>query len=503
MRTHELFSKNAKIILRDLGLLIQVVGLMALLSLPIALFFKEYYALEPLLLTALASLALGQGGFWAFRRAGETTLKQGMVIAAAGWLLVALLGSLPFYLIALKLSAQAGTPQTVLNFLDPWNGIFESIAGFTGTGLTMTALASQLPRTLQWWRSFIEWIGGVGVIVLMLSIISGPGQRSFSLYYAEARQEKIHPSIRSTVRTIWWIFTLYTVGSVLLLRIAGMPWWDAVNHAMTGISTGGFSVADRSIGGYHSLWIELALLPVMLFGAISFAIHYQLLRGRKLRLLWEDQQTSWLLVLAILGFLLLSLEEVLRLEPLPAIRDAAFQFVSALTCTGFQTAGLHEWSATAKLILAAGMIIGGAAGSTAGGIKVIRLVILAKGIGWRLKRLISAPNVLVRFRLGGTSLDDAEATRRIIDAALIAALWLFFLAVGVVVLLHTVPKSFGLSDIIFEVASAQGNVGLSAGITGPEMALAAKLTLCFNMWIGRLEIIPVLLFLRSLFAGVD
>jgi len=503
MRPHELFSKNAKIILRDLGLLIQVVGLMALLSLPIALFFKEYYALEPLLLTALASLALGQGGFWAFRRAGETTLKQGMVIAAAGWLLVALLGSLPFYLIALKLSAQAGTPQTVLNFLDPWNGIFESIAGFTGTGLTMTALASQLPRTLQWWRSFIEWIGGVGVIVLMLSIISGPGQRSFSLYYAEARQEKIHPSIRSTVRTIWWIFTLYTVGSVLLLRIAGMPWWDAVNHAMTGISTGGFSVADRSIGGYHSLWIELALLPVMLFGAISFAIHYQLLRGRKLRLLWEDQQTSWLLVLAILGFLLLSLEEVLRLEPLPAIRDAAFQFVSALTCTGFQTAGLHEWSATAKLILAAGMIIGGAAGSTAGGIKVIRLVILAKGIGWRLKRLISAPNVLVRFRLGGTSLDDAEATRRIIDAALIAALWLFFLAVGVVVLLHTVPKSFGLSDIIFEVASAQGNVGLSAGITGPQMALTAKLTLCFNMWIGRLEIIPVLLFLRSLFAGVD
>jgi len=241
----------------------------------------------------------------------------------------------------------------------------------------------------------------------------------------------------------------------------------------------------------------------MLFGAISFAVHYRLLRGRKLRALWEDPQTSWLLALALLGVLFLSLEEILRLEPLPAIREAAFQFVSALTCTGFQTSDVYGWSVTAKLLLTAGMIIGGAAGSTAGGIKVIRLVILAKGIGWRLKRLISAPNVLVSFRLGGTSLDDEEATRRIIDAALIATLWLFFLALGVVVLLHTVPKSFGLSDILFEVASAQGNVGLSTGITGPGMSLAGKLTLSFNMWIGRLEIIPVLLFLRSLFSRID
>jgi trk system potassium uptake protein TrkH len=426
-----------------------------------------------------------------------------MIIAAAGWLLVSLLGSLPFYLIALKLSDQPGTPQTVLYFTQPINALFESVSGYTSTGLTMTFHPSELPRTLQWWRSFTEWIGGVGVIVLMLSIISGPGPRFWSLYYAEARQEKIHPSIRSTVRTIWWIFILYTVGSILLLQVAGMPWWDAINHAMAGIATGGFTVTDRSIASYGSLWIELALLSIMLFGAISFAVHYQLLHGRKVRVLWEDQQTCWLLALLLFGVFLLSLEEILQLEPLPAIRAAAFQFTSALTCTGFQTVDLHGWSATAKLILAAGMTVGGAAGSTAGGIKVIRLMILAKGIGWRLKRLISAPNVLVRFRLGGTSFDDAEASQRIIDAALIAALWLFFLAVGVVVLLHTVPESFGLSDIIFEVASAQSNVGLSTGITGPEMATAAKLVICFNMWIGRLEIIPVLLFLRAIFARID
>ena len=496
-------TEDAKIILRDLGLIVQVVGSMALLSLPVALFFKEYYALLPLLITAGASSIFGLGAFWAFREAGETTLKQGMIIAAAGWLLVSLFGALPFYLIALELSSQPGTPQTVLYFAQPINAFFESVSGYTSTGLTMTLHPSELPRTLQWWRSFTEWIGGVGVIVLMLSIISGPGTRFWSLYYAEARQEKIHPSIRSTVRTIWWIFILYTVGSLLLLWAVGMPWWDALNHAMTGIATGGFTVSDRSIAGYESLWIELALLPIMLGGAISFAIHYEFLRRRRLQALWEDHQTHWLLVLLLFGVLLLALENLLRLEPLPAIRDAAFQFTSALTCTGFQTADIHGWSSTAKLLLTGGMIFGGAAGSTAGGIKVIRVVILIKGIGWRLRRLIAAPNVLVRFRVGRTVIDDGEATRRIIDAALIITLWLFFLAVGVVILLHTVSGSFDLSDILFEVASAQGNVGLSTGITGPGMPLIAKLALCFNMWIGRLEIIPVLLLLRAIFVGVD
>jgi len=496
-------AEDAKIVLRDLGLLVQVVGFMALLSLPVALFFGEYYAIVPFLLTAAASLFLGQGAFWTFRGAGETTLKQGMVIAAAGWMLVSLLGALPFWLIALKLSAQAGTPQTVLYFAQPVNALFESVSGYTSTGLTMTLHPPELPKTLQWWRSFTEWIGGVGVIVLMLSIISGPGPRPFSLYYAEARQEKIHPSIRSTVRTIWWIFILYTLGSVLLLRVVGMPWWDAVNHAMTGIATGGFTVTDRSIASYRSLGIELALLPVMLFGAISFAIHYRFLQSRRLQALWEDHQTSWLLVLLVFGVLFLSLENLLKFEPLPAIRAAAFQFTSALTCTGFQTADLHGWSPTAKLLLAAGMFIGGAAGSTAGGIKVIRMVLLARGIGWRLRRLIAAPDVLIRFRLGKTSFDEAEASRRIIDAGIVIALWLFFLGIGALVLLHTLPGGFGLSDIIFEVASAQSNVGLSVGITGPEMPLAAKLALCFNMWIGRLEIIPVLLFLRAIFAGTD
>ena len=498
-------SENTRIVLRDLGLVVQIVWMMALLSLPVALSFREFYALAPLLITAGVSLALGMGLYWGFRRAGETTLRQAMVVAALGWLLVSAIGGLPFYLIARALAAQGEATQTMLYFLNPLHALFESISGYTGTGLTVTFRPSELPRTLQWWRSFAQWIGGVGVIVLMLSIIGSPGSRTFSLYAAEARSERIYPSVYSTVRTIRWIYLLYTLASVLLLRSVGMPLWEAINHAMTGIATGGFTVVDGSIRFYKSLKIELALLPIMVFGAISFAVHYEMLRRHDPRPLARDPQTRWLFLLLMVGSLALAGENLLQLrfEPLTALRAAGFQFFSALTCTGFQTGEVHSWSPTAKLILAGAMVLGGAAGSTAGGVKLIRAIVLIKGVSWRLRRLIALPHVLVRFQIGGHSFTDEEAVQRLVDAALLMTLWSLFLGVGVIVLLHTAPPGYGLSDIIFEVASAQGNVGLSTGITGPTMAPLAEVVLCFNMWIGRLEIIPVLLFLRALLRGLE
>jgi len=497
-------DSDLRIILRDLGLLVPVVGIMALVSLAIPAIFDETYAFLPLVLTAVASFGLGAALYLPFRDAGDAKLKHGMIIAAFGWLLVAALGSLPFVLTALFTQRAGLGSQTLLHFADPLNAFFESVSGYTGTGLTMAARADLLPHTLQWWRSFIEWIGGMGVIVLMLTILAGPrpGAATYSLYYSEARGEKIHPSILSTLRTMWWIFLLYTFISVIILWGAGMPIWDAVNQAMTGISTGGFSVTANSIASYHSVAIELALLPIMLFGAISFAVHYELMRGRG-KILWQDAQTRWLLVIIGLGILFLSLENGIKLGALESLRESAFQFVSAMTCTGFQTANIGAWSSTAKLVLAAGMVFGGAAGSTAGGIKIIRMVVLLKGVSWRFRRIASPREAIVPFRIGSTTVDESEVGHRLEDASLITFLWLVFLGLGVIVLLHTVSPQYSLSDVIFEVASAQGNVGLSAGITGPTMSTLSKLTLCFNMWIGRLEIIPILVFLRFLFRGAQ
>jgi trk system potassium uptake protein TrkH len=424
-----------------------------------------------------------------------------MIIAAFGWLLVAALGSLPFILTALFAQDSGAASQTLLYFRDPANAFFESVSGFTTTGLTMVARADLLPKTLQWWRSFTQWIGGMGVIVLMLSILAGsrPGAAKYSLYYAEARGEKIHPSILSTLRTMWWILVLYTFISTVALWGAGMPIWDALNHSMTALSTGGFSVAANSIASYNSVAIELVLLPAMLFGAISFPVHYELMRGNG-RTLWQDFQTRWLIILLAVGAFFLVLENGLTLG---SLRGSAFQFVSAMTTTGYQTVNVGSWSATAKLLLAGGMFFGGAAGSTAGGIKVMRMLILLKGVGWRFRKITSPRGAIVPFRIGEKAIAEAEVGHRLEDASLITFLWLIFLGAGVIVLLHTSPPHFTLSDVIFEVASAQGTVGMSVGITGPTMSTVSKLALCFNMWIGRLEIIPVLMLVRFFFLGIQ
>lgn len=492
------------IILRDLGLLVPVVGLMALLSMIMPLVFNETFALAPLAITAGTSFGLGALLYFPLRKvAGETQLKHGLIIAAFGWLLVAALGSMPFVLTALFATPEASS-ETLQFFKDPASAFFESISGYTGTGLTMAARADLLPKTLQWWRSFTEWIGGMGVIVLMLSILAGPrpGAANHSLYYAEARTERIHPSINSTLRTMWWIFFLYTFISVIALWGAGMPMWESINHAMTAISTGGFTVTDNSIASYNSISIELVLIPIMLLGAISFAVHYEMMRGDG-KILWRDFQTRLLLLLTVIGIAVLTLENLGVIGGFQSLRESAFQMVSSITCTGFQTADLGAWSPTGKLLLAAAMFIGGAAGSTAGGIKIMRMLILMKGVQWRFRKIVSPRQAIVPFRLGDSTVDESQVGQRLEDASVITFLWLVFLGLGIVVLLHTVPPEFTLSDVVFEVTSAQGNVGLSVGITQPTMSLASKLVLCFNMWIGRLEIIPVLMLIRALFFGVQ
>lgn len=483
-------TNDLPIVLRDVGLLALVVGAMAVGSFPVAVVFGESYALGPLGATALASLGVWALLYLPFRRAPEARLKHGLVAAAVGWLVVATLGALPLWLVSI--SPGSG----VLPYADPASAFFESVSGFTGTGLTMALRPDLLPRTLQWWRSFTEWVGGMGVIVLMITLIAGPGMTAANLYFAEAHGEKIHPSVISTVRTMWWIFLLYTFLAIAGLWGAGMPLWDAVNHGMTGIATGGFSIWPDGIGHYHSVAIEIVVILAMLLGAISFVVHYHVLQHGP-RVLSSDVQTRALLLLTAGGALLVGGMQLGRAPMGTAFREGTFQFASALTCTGFQTVPLDGWSDIAKLVLTVGMVIGGAAGSTAGGIKVMRFLFLVRGASWQLKRLARSPDALIPLRIGHQALPELTAYRRISEAGVLAMLWMAFLFMGVLLVGWFVP-GFRLADLLFEVASAQGNVGLSVGITNPGMPLLAKLVLCFNMWVGRLEIIPVLMLFRSL-----
>jgi len=518
-----------RVIGRDLGRMLQVLGAVIGVSVAVPLAWGEYYAVPALLGSGLVVAAVGRPLSVAYDDAADPGKLHGMMIAASGWFLVALFGALPFLSVAWTvafdpfpgpLSVPAGTgSETLAAFRHPLNSIFESMSGFTGTGLTMTDDEGALPATLQWWRTLTEWVGGVGVIVLTTAILARPGSGSLTLYESEARSEKIHPSIVSTVRTIWWIFLLFTFLSITVLWLAGMPAWDAINHGMTGLSTGGFSVTDASIGEYDSPLIDFTMMPIMLLGSIAFPVHFLMLRG-DIRNVYGDLQTRWLFGYLAAGSVLLvglllwdGAYETSRVALaggavvltgfeatlFQTLRYGLFQFVSAGTCTGFGTTGVREWSAGAQLTMSLAMVVGAAAGSTVGGVKLVRLAMLVKGTVHRIQDVFYPETAVRYFRFDGRRLPRAEATREFEEAAIVVFLWVVFLAFGLAVLLATVSPEFTLENAVFEIASAQGNVGLSAGITGPDMPTAAKVTFLFNMWIGRLEIIPVLVLLRSVF----
>jgi len=445
--------------------------------------FNEKNEIKWIAITCFIFLIIGSFFRFVGKTKDETRIRHAMVTAALSWLLISLISAIPFYYI------------TNLDFL---SSFFESVAGWTGTGLTMFAHPSQLSHTIQFWRSFTQWIGGVGVIVLTLIVLARPGTGSFTLYRSEAREDKIHPSIISTVKTIWWIFLLYTGIGIIALYIAGMPLWDAINHCMTGLATGGFSIKDDSMAGYPTI-VQVLVVPLMVAGAIAFSAHYDLLKG-KVKKFFKDVQTQALIFLLIAGaFALAYMNMPLYKTFLASFKYSAFQFVSALTCTGFANYNISLWSDQSKFLISLAMIVGGAAGSTAGGIKLFRLILLAKGVKWKLRRVFLPPKSTFGYKLGEKILGREEAIEEMGEAAILSFLWLILLVVGIFVIMLTTHAN--LADSLFEVCSAQGNVGLSVGITSVDMNSIAKFMLILNMWVGRLEIIPILVFLRAIIKG--
>jgi len=496
---------DLKTVLRSLGGIFIIVGFVTLAALIVPLYYGEfgsgsaYDGIWPLLLTSALFFGLGIPLYFAFKNAEPPNFKSAMVTAALGWLFISLIGSIPFWLIPYN--------KVELLQMSPLSAFFESMSGWTGTGLTMVASEELLPYTLQFWRSLIQWVGGVGVIVLTLSILARPGTGSFVLYKGEAREQKTHPSIISTVRTIWWIFLLFTAIGIIALMIIGalttngMDPWQSLNHAMTGLATGGFSVTSDSMVSFGAI-SQIAILILMVVGAIAFAAHYDLLKGR-IKKFFSDAQLRAIIALIILGVIALTFVNLGQYghDFFSSLKYSGFQFTSAITCTGFASVTVSDlatnWGDSAKLILAFAMIIGGAAGSTAGGIKLFRAILLYKGVGWRIKRAISTPRRVFVHKLGDKSLSKDEAMDLINEAAIISFMWVILLTIGIVVVLQATGES--LSNTVFEVCSAQGNVGLSTGITNISMEPIPKTMLIFNMWIGRLEIIPIIVLVKSMF----
>ncbi len=415
-------------------------------------------------------------------------LGDAILAAAIAWVLVPLAAAAP-------VSMGLGIP-----FLDAW---YESISGFTTTGLTMftgqvdpvygvyVPSVEELPHSIQFWRSFIQWVGGIGIIVIFAAFIIGGGLPAHLIGFAEGRYVHLEPSIARSVRGFIMVYVALTLFATLLFIVAGMSPYDAINHAMTGIATGGFSTRNASFASYNSYIIELAGVVVMTLGALNFADHYNLLiyllagRGEPLRLLRNPEHHVYAL---LVGFWVLTLTMLMSLNGYPcfiAFRYAIFQFVSALSGTGFQTMNLHTAPSYFKLVLTAACLTGGAILSTTGGIKLYRLLILFKTFKWTTASTVSARGIILARKIGREVVEETTLVQAVAIVTSFITTWI----IGSILTFIFYPSA-SFSDVLFETASALGNVGLSTGITGAATPLPVKLVHMVLMTLGRLEIVP-------------
>ena len=403
------------------------------------------------------------------------TLRESFKIAAVGWLLMSIFGAVPFVI------------SGYLNPLDAW---FESMSGFTATGLTMFTDVESLPQSILLWRSLTEWIGGVGVIALFLSVMYRTSRVVQTLYFAEGRSDKTEPTIIGTVRKIWGIYLFYTFLFAFIFVLLGVPIFDAVNIAMTALATGGFAVTNNSIAAY-SPYVAIAMIFAMAAGGISFVSHINLFKGRVRDFVSIEVKAMATIVMFF------SLVMMLHLRYMGALWDDAalqsfFHVTSALTGTGFSVAELSKLADFDKSFLIISMIFGGAYGSTSSALKLIRVVVLFYGIFWYIRIRLAPRSAIIPFKIGRKVFDSSEVR----DVSIYTTTYLIFLFLGAIVFM---AYGYSLVDSLFEVASAEGNVGLSVGITSPLMPWVQKITLILEMWFGRLEIFPILILLVDIF----
>ena len=482
-----LIDKDMRIILGDLKSLFSIAAVLMSAMVVSSLLFWELRSAAGFTAGMLVSLAIAAAIHSITPRSEALELKHAIIIAALAYLLIPAVSAIP-YMISIEMS--------------PVDAYFESISGWTGSGFTMLSAPDGIGRSMQLWRSVTQWIGAVGVILLMVTVLIRPGTSTYILYQSEARKERIRPSIRSTVRAIWRVYLALTIISFLILLLAGMPAWDALNVSMTAIG-GGFTLYSDSIGHYNSLPIEIVLLPVMIAGAMPFAVLFTIFK-LKLHTMIYDIQVRTFAGLIATGCLLLVVQNYFYFynDLFNATRFSVFQLVSAITSTGLQTTDISGWSSTALLIMSIAMIIGGCAGSATGGIKVAREIFLVNQIKLWLKKTLLSKKAVIVIRLGQHKVVEKTITDELNEATLISFLWILNIFVSIMLLANILGPGASLSNLIFEVCSAQGNCGLTTGIINPAISTLAKLIFIADMWMGRLEIVPVILLLRTMFRGL-
>jgi len=469
-------------IFRITGALIFFLGLTMIFPLLFSLYYRDG-DLWALILSAAITTGAGAFLFLIFRGTNqEISHREGFVIVALGWASAAFFGSLPYML--------AGV---LPSFVEAY---FEATSGFTTTGATVLAAIEGAPRGILFWRSLTHWLGGMGIIVLSIAILPFLGVGGMQLFKAEVPgpvADKLKPRIAETAKVLWKVYILISGAETLLLMAGGMDLFEALCHTFGTMATGGFSTRNVSIGSYDKAYFDGVIVVFMILAGTNFALHYQALTGN-FRAFYRNSEVRfyWATLAGAMLFVTLILRLHIYDTLATAFRYASFQVTSIMTTTGYTTADFEKWPSFVQYTLVVLMFIGGSAGSTGGGMKCVRILLLLKQGRRELSRLIH-PHGVIPVRLGGQVVSDG----------VIQSVWgFFFLFILVFILASVIMSLLGL-DIItafVSVAATINNIGPGLGAVGPmdnytSIPVIGKWILIFCMLVGRLELYTIIILL--------
>lgn len=479
-----------RLVFHILGKIIILVGLSMLLPLLVAFYYqeKEWQAFAWSSLITIAAglpLSLYPAGNEEIRR------REGCAVVALSWAAAAFFGSLP-YLFSSAFPCFA-------------DALFETVSGFTTTGASVMTDIESYSHSVLFWRSLTHWLGGMGIVVLFVALLSHLGAGGLQMLQAEAPgpvTEKIKPRVQETAKVLWLTYVILSVTEILLLWAAGLSLYEAVIHTFGTMATGGFSSKNASIGFYSSATVQWIITVFMFLAGINFALYYQVLRRRSLLCFWRSPEFKFYTTIIVIMTIIITVDLILtgNRPGEPLIRTAAFQVVSIITTTGYVTVDYDAWPSLSRTLLFISMFIGGCYGSTGGAIKAGRwLVVLKNGLA-ELFRTVH-PHALYPVRFGNSGVLKEGLVLNILQ---FVCLYLLLFAAGTVAISMT---GLRLEDAASAVAATLGNVGPGLGAVGPAQNYAhlpegAKYLLSWLMLVGRLEIYTVLaLFLRATWRG--
>lgn len=473
---------NYRFVFYTLGMVLNIAGFCMLLPLLCALLYSEPYA--PVFLISIAACFLFGIPLTVKRPKNRNMYaKEGFVIVASSWIVISLFGALPFMLSGF-----------IPNFFD---ALFETVSGFTTTGASILTSVEPLPKCLLFWRSFTHWLGGMGVLVFLVAILPSSGGANFYLLQAEstgANVSKLVPKVKSTAKLLYTMYLGFTLAEIICLLLGGLPLFDSLTLTFGTVGTGGFGILDSSAGEYSS-YVQWVITVFMILCGIDFSIYHMILL-RKFKSLLHSEEARYYLGIIFTAIVVICVNSWECFNGLwDAIRHAAFQVGSLITTTGFSTVDFNEWRDLSKTVLLILMFIGACAGSTGGGIKVSRIVILIKSLFKQLKITIH-PKRTYKITMNGRTVE--HETLRAINVFLVAYLTIFIFS-----LLVISRDNLGFTTNFTAVLASLNNIGPGLDLVGPAgnfscFSWLSKLTLTFCMLFGRLEVFPMLvLFARS------